>query len=183
MKNKRSNAIKSLFVGLIVGVAIQYIVEFVIKFIKIRHLKEASAVSYPWQAYYTAGIAGGINGFLQVFIPSFLYQFSAVFVIVAVYNSLLIFSTEDELKSNIKSNNDFIFGVIRDIFLISFILFIVQKLIPNSNAKKEERDIFSLIGTSIATSIFISIPFSLSQDTLNKIFNVTSSLNVSITDE
>jgi hypothetical protein len=122
IKNKIKYAFKSSFVGLLAGVSVQYIIEVALKLIKKTNLKEAFKVNGKWQVYYTSAISGGINGFLLPFVPRDLYSFSSILVVVSVYNALMFFSSEDEFINNLQSSNDFVFGIIRDIFLINFII-------------------------------------------------------------
>ena len=53
---------------------------------------------------------------------------------------------------------------------------------PDLNVGKKE-DINTLLASSIANSIVISISFSLSQTGINNILKLTNSLDVAITDE
>ncbi len=186
-QNKIKYALRSSFVGLIAGVCVQYIVEVVIKIMKKENLLQALKVQGTWQAYYTAGIAGGINGFLLPFIPSRLYSFSSILVVVAIYNTLLIFSNPEEFENNLKSNNNFVFGIIRDIFLIYLIIFLFNKisLLTNKNKKskkREELSFGSLLGVTIISSIIISLSFNYTQEGLNGILGFTNTLNEAITD-
>lgn len=186
MKKKINYALKSSFVALIAGVSVQYIIEVVLKLMKKTKLYDALKVNGTWQAYYTAGIAGGINGFLLVFLPSNLYSFSSILVVVSVYNALMFFSNEEELEESFNSNNDFVFGIVRDIFLIMFIVYIFGIISGNSknsqNKNKEELPFSNLLGVTIISSIIISLSFNYTQDTLNKILGFTNSLDEAITE-
>lgn len=177
---KKNKLLISFSIGLIVGVTVQYIAQLVIKLLNKTPLKDAVRVSGSWINYYTAGIAGGINGFLLPFIPSSLYSFSSVLVAVAVYNSLLYFSSEEELVNSIQSNLSFTVGIIRDVFLITFIIYVIRLIIPANTSK--ESNFSSLLETSIATSIVISISFNLTQTGINNILRLTNPLNVAITE-
>ena len=179
---KIQKALKSSYVGLITGLVVQYIVQFVIKLFKRKTIKEAAIVDGSWIVYYTAAITGGINGFLLPFIPTNLYPFSSVLVAVAVYNGLLLFSNEVDIANNKQSNLSFTVGIIRDLFLINFIIFIVNKILPKSDVSKKD-DFNSLLSSTISISIIISISFSLSQTGINNILRLTNSLDVAITDE
>lgn len=186
-KSKLSYALKSSFAGLIAGVSVQYIVEVVIKIMKKSSLKETFKVNGSWQAYYTAGIAGGINGFLLTLLPSYLYSFSSILVVVAIYNALLYFTSEEELEENLSTNNDFVFGIIRDIFLIIFIVYIFGEIIKvtsknNKNKKREELPFTNLLGVTIISSIIISLSFNYTQNSLNAILGFTNSLDEAITE-
>lgn len=185
-KKKLPFAIKSSFVGLIAGICVQYIVEVVLKLMKKTKLLDSIKVSGSWQAYYTAGIAGGINGFLLPFLPNNLYSFSSILVVVSVYNALLFFSTEEELEESLQSNNDFVFGIIRDIFLIMFIVYIfglISKGLNNKQSQnKEELPFSNLLGVTIISSIIISLSFNYTQNTLNSILGFTNSLDEAITE-
>lgn len=185
-RGKLNYALKSSFVGMIAGVCVQYIVEVVIKLMKKSSIIESLKVNGTWQAYYTAGIAGGINGFLLVFLPPKLYSFSSIMVVVAVYNALLYFTSEEELEENLTSSNDFVFGIIRDIFLIYFIVYIFGKISSftskKSIVKKEELPFTNLLGTTIISSIIISLSFNYTQNSLNAILGFTNSLDEAITE-
>lgn len=183
---KISYALRSALVGLIAGVSVQYIVEVVIKLMKKTNLKESLKVGGTWQAYYSAGIAGGINGFLLPFIPSSLSSFSSILVVVGVYNALLLFTDEEELENVTTSNNDFVFGIVRDIFLIYFIVFIFGKITnltsKKKSTKRDELPFTSLLGITIISSIVISLSFNYTQSSLNSILDFTNSLDVAITE-
>lgn len=185
-KNKLTYAIKSSFVGLIAGVSVQYIIEVVLKLLKKTSLKESLKVNGKWQAYYTAGIAGGINGFLLPFLPRDLYSFSSIMIVVSVYNALLFFSSEEEFENTTQSNNDFVFGIVRDIFLIYFIIFIFGKIstlfTKKQNKKREELPFSELLGVTIISSIIISLSFNYTQSSLNSILGFTNSLDEAITE-
>lgn len=182
MNNKCKIALKSFMIGIITGVTVIYIVQFVIKIIKGAKLKEAVKVDTPWITYYTSGIAGGISGFLQPFISSELFPFCTVLIAVAVYNGLLIFTNEDDLINNTQDNLTFTIGIIRDIFLVIFIVYVL-KLITGNKKDDKKNNFNDILITSIANSIFISISFSLSQEGINNILGLTNSLNVALTDE
>lgn len=186
-KDKIKYALRSSFVGIIAGVCVQYIVEIVIKLMRKRKLIDILKVEGKWQAYYTAGIAGGINGFLLPFIPSNLYPFSSILVVVAIYNTLLVFSDPSEFEKNFSSGNDFVFGIIRDIFLINFIIYVFN-IISNFNKKekktkrREELSFDSLLSVTIISSIVISLSFNYTQQGINNILGFTNSLDEAITE-
>ena len=184
---RRNYKIKSLFVGIIVGVCVQYIVEVVVKLLSKTSLKDSVKVSANWQSYYGAGIAGGINGLLLTCIPSKLFSYSAVLVIVAVNNALLAFSSEEELKKNIRGNWEFTVDIIRDIFLIVFIVYLIN-LVSSLSGKKEvikreERDFNSLLEVTIVSSIVLSLSFAFGQNAINKIMGIENSLNDAVVTE
>lgn len=188
MKNKKIRyALKSMSVGLVAGITVQYLIEFVMDLIKKMDIKEALKVNSNWQLYYSAGIAGGINGFLLPFIPANLSVFSSILIIVAVYNSIMIFSDYDTFVDNIKNSNNFTFGIVRDIFLIVFIVYIIKLIGKYTNNKnkqdKEERSFNELLEITIISSFILSISFSLSQSSLNKLFEFNNSSDIAITEE
>lgn len=189
MKNKINYALKSSFVGLVAGVSVQYIVEIVLKIMKRSRFIDALKVDGTWQAYYTAGIAGGINGFLLPFLPSKLYSFSSIMVVVAVYNSLMFFSSEEDFENSVQTNNDFVFGIIRDIFLIYFIVYIFGLLSKSINKKKtkvsesrEDLPFSNLLGVTIISSIIISLSFNYTQNSINSLLGFTNSLDEALTE-
>lgn len=189
MFSKRNYKIKSLFVGIIVGVAVQYIVEVVVKLFSKTSLKDSVRVTSNWQSYYGAGIAGGINGLLLTIIPSQVYSFAAVLVVVAVNNALLVFSSEEEIEDKLVGNLEFTIGIVRDVFLIVFIVYIIN-LISNLFGKKskesndainrEEKDFNSLLEVTIVSSIILSVSFAFTQNGVNKLLGIGDSLNDAI---
>ena len=101
---------------------------------------------------------------------------------MAVYNGLLIFTNEDDFINNTQDNLTFTIGIIRDIFLVIFIVYVL-KLITGNKKDDKKNNFNDILITSIANSIFISISFSLSQEGINNILGLTNPLNVALTDE
>ena len=188
MKTSRKNyKIRSLFAGILVGVSVQYIVEVVVKLFSKVSLKDSVKISSNWQSYYGAGIAGGINGLLLTFIPSKLFPYAAVLVNVMVNNALIVFSSEEEIKKKIVSNWEFTVGIVRDIFLIVFIVYLINIISTivgkKETIKREERNFNSLIEVTIVSSIILSVSFAFTQNSINKVLGIGDSLNDAIVTE
>lgn len=187
MIGRKNYKIRSLFAGILVGVSVQYIVEVVVKLFSKVRLKDSVKVSSNWQSYYGAGIAGGINGLLLTCIPSKLFPYAAVLVNVMVNNALLAFSSEEEVRKKLIGNWEFTVGIVRDIFLIVFIVYLINLISTISGKKetikREERDFNSLVEVTIISSIILSISFAFTQNSINRILGIGNSLNDAVVTE
>lgn len=180
---KKKLIIKSVFIGILVGLVAQYVVDIVINILAKKSLSNIFKVSSSWQIYYTSVIAGGINGALVVILPEELFSFAAVFVITAVYNALQIFSTKEELEKEVKTNHSFVVGIIRDVFIILLVVYLMNKIGINKKEKTniELEDFESLLAVTLVSSIVLNISFYLTQTGINQILGLTSVLSGSIT--
>lgn len=180
---KKKLIIKSVFIGILVGLVAQYVVDIVINILAKKSLLNIFKVSSSWQIYYTSVIAGGINGALVVILPEELFSFAAVFVITAVYNALQIFSTKEELEKEVKTNHSFVVGIIRDVFIILLVVYLMNKIGTNKKEKTniELEDFESLLAVTLVSSIVLNISFYLTQTGINQILGLTSVLSGSIT--
>lgn len=180
---KKKLIIKSVFIGILVGLVAQYVVDIVINILAKKSLSNIFKFSSSWQIYYTSVIAGGINGALVVILPEELFSFAAVFVITAVYNALQIFSTKEELEKEVKTNHSFVVGIIRDVFIILLVVYLMNKIGINKKEKTniELEDFESLLAVTLVSSIVLNISFYLTQTGINQILGLTSVLSGSIT--
>ena len=180
---KKKLIIKSVFIGILVGLVAQYVVDIVINILAKKSLSNIFKVSSSWQIYYTSVIAGGINGALVVILPEELFSFAAVFVITAVYNALQIFSTKEELEKEVKTNHSFVVGIIRDVFIILLVVYLMNKIGINKKEKTniELEDFESLFAVTLVSSVVLNISFYLTQTGINQILGLTSVLSGSIT--
>lgn len=180
---KKKLIIKSVFIGILVGLVAQYVVDIVINILAKKSLLNIFKVSSSWQIYYTSVIAGGINGALVVILPEELFSFAAVFVITAVYNALQIFSTKEELEKEVKTNHSFVVGIIRDVFIILLVVYLMNKIGINKKEKTniELEDFESLLAVTLVSSVVLNISFYLTQTGINQILGLTSVLSGSIT--
>lgn len=180
---KKKLIIKSVFIGILVGLVAQYVVDIVINILAKKSLSSIFKVSSSWQIYYTSVIAGGINGALVVILPEELFSFAAVFVITAVYNALQIFSTKEELEKEVKTNHSFVVGIIRDVFIILLVVYLMNKIGINKKEKTNEEleDFESLLAVTLVSSVVLNISFYLTQTGINQILGLTSVLSGSIT--
>lgn len=180
---KKKLIIKSVFIGILVGLVAQYVVDIVINILAKKSLLNIFKVSSSWQIYYTSVIAGGINGALVVILPEELFSFAAVFVITAVYNALQIFSTKEELEKEVKTNHSFVVGIIRDVFIILLVVYLMNKIGINKKEKTniELEEFESLFAVTLVSSVVLNISFYLTQTGINQILGLTSVLSGSIT--
>lgn len=180
---KKKLIIKSVFIGILVGLVAQYVVDIVINILAKKSLSNIFKVSSSWQIYYTSVIAGGINGALVVILPEELFSFAAVFVITAVYNALQIFSTKEELEKEVKTNHSFVVGIIRDVFIILLVVYLMNKIGINKKEKTniELEEFESLFAVTLVSSVVLNISFYLTQTGINQILGLTSVLSGSIT--
>ena len=129
--NKLKKAYISSLVGMIVAVAGIYIVNIIFNLLEKKKFNEIFKVSSSWQLYYAAVIAGGINGILVVFLKPELYRFAAVIISTIIYEVIAGLTGQTTLD-----NNSLVRAIVRDIFLIFFIIDVYKKLFKNYNNKK-----------------------------------------------
>ena len=137
-KKKKQNKIKRVYisalVGMIVAVAGIYIVNVIFNILEKKKFSEIFKVTSSWQLYYASIIAGGVNGILSVLLPPKLYRFAAVIVITIVYEVIAGLTKESTLD-----NNGLVRAIVRDIFLIFFIIDLYQKLFKDYSKKDSNK--------------------------------------------
>ena len=172
-KNKLKKAYISALVGMIVAVAGIYIVNVIFNLLEKKKFNEIFKVSSSWQLYYAAVIAGGINGILVVFLKPELYRFAAVIISTLVYEVIAGLTGQTTLD-----NNSLVRAIVRDIFLIFFIIDLYKKLFKNYNNKtaKDESDedieVNELLNVTLISSIVLNIGIVTTKTGLNSILGI-----------
>ena len=178
-ENKKKNKIKrayiSALVGIIVAVAGIYIVNVIFNILEKRKFNEIFRVTSTWQLYYAAIIAGGINGILSVLLPPKLYRFAAVIVITIVYEVIAGLTGQTTLD-----DMGLVRALVRDIFLIFFIIDLYQKLFKDyskkdkkSNEEDDENiEINELLNVTLLSSIVLNIGIITTKTGINSILGI-----------
>lgn len=172
-KNKLKRAYISSLAGMIVAVAGIYIVNVIFNLLEKKKFNEIFRVTSSWQIYYAAIIAGGINGILVVFLKPELYRFAAVIIITIVYEVIAGLTGQTTLD-----NNGLVRAIVRDIFLIFFIIDLYKKLFKDYNNKpaKDENDenieINELLNVTLISSIILNIGIVTTKTGLNSILGI-----------
>ena len=170
--NKLKKAYISSLVGMIVAVAGIYIVNIIFNLLK-KKFNEIFKVSSSWQLYYAAVIAGGINGILVVFLKPELYRFAAVIISTIIYEVIAGLTGQTTLD-----NNSLTRAIVRDIFLIFFIIDVYKKLFKNYNNKKakdesdENIEVNELLNVTLISSIVLNIGIVTTKTGLNSILGI-----------
>ena len=174
-KNKVKRAYISALVGIIVAVAGIYIVNVIFNILEKRKFNEIFKVTSTWQLYYAAIIAGGINGILSVLLPPKLYRFAAVIVITIVYEVIAGLTGQTTLD-----DMGLVRALVRDIFLIFFIIDLYQKLFKDyskkdkkSNEEDDENiEINELLNVTLLSSIVLNIGIITTKTGINSILGI-----------
>lgn len=175
-KNKIKRAYISALVGMIVAVAGIYIVNVIFNILERRKFSEIFRVTSTWQLYYAAIIAGGINGILSVLLPTKLYRFAAVIVITIVYEVIAGLTGESTLD-----NNGLVRAIVRDIFLIFFIVDLYQKLFKDYSKKDDNQsndldddnvEVNELLNVTLISSIVLNIGIITTKTGINSILEL-----------
>lgn len=174
-KNKVKRAYISALVGIIVAVAGIYIVNVIFNILEKRKFNEIFKVTSTWQLYYAAIIAGGINGILSVLLPPKLYRFAAVIVITIVYEVIAGLTAQTTLD-----NMGLVRALVRDIFLIFFIIDLYQKLFKDytkkdqksNNNEDETIEINELLNVTLLSSIVLNIGIITTKTGINSILGL-----------
>ena len=169
---KRKRAYLSAMVGIIVGVAGVYIANVILNLLERRKLKEIFKVTNSWQVYYASVIAGGINGILVVYLPPKLYRFAAVIVITLLYEVLAGITNQSTLD-----NNSLVRAIVRDIFLIFFIVDLYKKLFKDYTKKEKKNSdddprFDELLSVTLISSIVLNIGIITTKTGLNSILGL-----------
>lgn len=173
-KNKIKRAYISALVGIIVSVAGIYIVNIIFNILEKRRFNEIFRVTSTWQLYYASIIAGGINGILSVLLPPKFYRFAAVIVITIVYEVIAGLTGQTTLD-----NLGLVRALVRDIFLIFFIIDLYQKLFKDytkkdkkSDDEKDNIEIDELLNVTLLSSIVLNIGIITTKTGINSILGI-----------
>ncbi len=173
-ENKKNNKLFKIYisslVGMIVAVAGIYFVDVLFNLINKKKINELFKVSSSWQLYYASVIAGGINGILVVLLPPKLYRFAAVIVITILYEVLSGLSNGTTLD-----NSSLVKVIVRDVFLIFFIIDLYKKLFKDYNKKNKEDDkivLDDILNVSLLSSIVLNVGIVTTKTGLNNILGI-----------
>lgn len=179
-KKKKQNKIKRVYisalVGMIVAVAGIYIVNVIFNILEKKKFSEIFKVTSSWQLYYASIIAGGVNGILSVLLPPKLYRFAAVIVITIVYEVIAGLTKESTLD-----NNGLVRAIVRDIFLIFFIIDLYQKLFKDYSKKDSNKsndldddniEVNELLNVTLISSIVLNIGIITTKTGINSILGL-----------
>ena len=169
---KLKQAYLNAMVGMIVAVAGTYIVNILLNLLEGKKFNELFKVSTSWQLYYASVIAGGLNGILVVLLPPRLYRFAAVILITVIYEMLAGLSNIDTLDDVTLVKN-----IVRDLFLIFFIIDLYKKLFKNYNnkqAKKEDEEVElnELLNVALISSIVLNIGIVTTKSGIEGLFQI-----------
>lgn len=174
-KNKIKKAYISALVGMIVAVAGIYIANIIFNILEKRKFNEIFKVTSTWQLYYASIIAGGINGILSVLLPPKLYRFASVIIITIVYEVIAGLTGQTTLD-----NMGLVRALVRDIFLIFFIIDLYKKLFKDytkkdkkSNKEDDENiEINELLNVTLLSSIVLNIGIITTKTGINSILGL-----------
>jgi hypothetical protein len=170
LKQKKKNVFLSSFVGMIVAVAGIYVVDIFLNLLEKKKLNEIFSVRSHWQIYYASVIAGGINGVLLILIPKKLYSAAAVIVLTTVYETIAGLSGLSTLN-----DYELVRAIVRDLFLIYFILEIFNLVFKNKQSTKEnyeDIELNELLNITLISSIIFNISIISARRGINKIFEI-----------
>lgn len=159
-KKTKKEILSVCFLFVIISVISQYAIDVISKILQKLPVCEWFKVTFSYKVYYAAVITAFINGLLSTKLNGKLFAISAVIVATTIYQTIL-YLTEEETQSNI----ELIYSIIRDIFLILLILYIVERLFEDSNKDRtqEQIDTNSAITVTIVSSIVINLATFLSR--------------------
>lgn len=159
-KKTKKEILSVCFLFVIISVISQYAIDVISKILQKLPVSEWFKVTFSYKVYYAAVITAFINGLLSTKLNGKLFAISAVIVATTIYQTIL-YLTEEETQSNI----ELIYSIIRDIFLILLILYIVERLFEDSNKDRtqEQIDTNSAITVTIVSSIVINLATFLSR--------------------
>ena len=174
-KNKIKKAYISALVGMIVAVAGIYIANIIFNILEKRKFNEIFKVTSTWQLYYASIIAGGINGILSVLLPPKLYRFASVIIITIVYEVIAGLTGQTTLD-----NMGLVRALVRDIFLIFFIIDLYKKLFKDytkkdkksNNEDDENIEINELLNVTLLSSIVLNIGIITTKTGINSILGL-----------
>lgn len=174
-KNKIKKVYISALVGMIVAVAGIYIANIIFNILEKRKFNEIFKVTSTWQLYYASIIAGGINGILSILLPPKLYRFASVIIITIVYEVIAGLTGQTTLD-----NMGLVRALVRDIFLIFFIIDLYKKLFKDytkkdkkSNKEDDENiEINELLNVTLLSSIVLNIGIITTKTGINSILGL-----------
>ena len=174
-KNKIKKVYISALVGMIVAVAGIYIANIIFNILEKRKFNEIFKVTSTWQLYYASIIAGGINGILSVLLPPKLYRFASVIIITIVYEVIAGLTGQTTLD-----NMGLVRALVRDIFLIFFIIDLYKKLFKDytkkdkksNNEDDENIEINELLNVTLLSSIVLNIGIITTKTGINSILGL-----------
>lgn len=170
--NKLKRAYINAMVGMIVAVAGTYIVNVIINLLEKKKFNEIFLVSSTWQLYFASVIAGGLNGILVVFLPPKLYRFAAVILITVIYETIAGLTNATTLN-----NQELVKNIVRDLFLIFFIVDLYKKLFKDYSKKtpkkdEEETELNELLNVALISSIVLNIGIVTTKSGLESILTI-----------
>lgn len=159
-KKTKKEILSVCFLFVIISVISQYAIDVISKILQKLPVSEWFKVTFSYKVYYAAVITAFINGLLSTKLNGKIFAISAVIVATTIYQTIL-YLTDEETQSNI----ELIYSIIRDIFLILLILYIVERLFEDSNKDRsqEQIDTNSAITVTIVSSIVINLATFLSR--------------------
>lgn len=174
-KNKIKKVYISALVGMIVAVAGIYIANIIFNILEKRKFNEIFKVTSTWQLYYASIIAGGINGILSILLPPKLYRFASVIIITIVYEVIAGLTGQTTLD-----NMGLVRALVRDIFLIFFIIDLYKKLFKDytkkdkksNNEDDENIEINELLNVTLLSSIVLNIGIITTKTGINSILGL-----------
>lgn len=154
--NNKNSILQTCFLYVIISVISQYTIDVISKILQKLPITEWFKVTYSYKVYYAAVITAFINGVLANKITSKLFSIAAVIVASTVYQTILMM-TNDEVTSD----SDYIYGIVRDVFLILLILYIIERLFEDRS--EEDTNFSNGIAITIVASVVINLATFLSR--------------------
>lgn len=154
--NNKNSILQTCFLYVIISVISQYTIDVISKILQKLPITEWFKVTYSYKVYYAAVITAFINGVLANKITSKLFSIAAVIVASTVYQTILMM-TNDEVASD----SDYIYGIVRDVFLILLILYIIERLFEDRS--EEDTNFSNGIAITIVASVVINLATFLSR--------------------
>lgn len=158
-QKSKKEILSTCFLFVIISVISQYAIDVISKILQRLPMSEWFKVTFSYKVYYAAVITAFINGLLSTKLNGRLFAISAVIVATTIYQTIL-YLTDEETQSNI----ELVYSIIRDIFLILLILYIIDRLFNvDENKTEEEVDTTNAITITIVASIVINLATFLSR--------------------
>lgn len=154
--NNKNSILQTCFLYVIISVISQYTIDVISKILQKLPITEWFKVTYSYKVYYAAVITAFINGVLANKITSKLFSIAAVIVASTVYQTILMM-TNDEVASD----SDYIYGIVRDVFLILLILYIIERLFEDRS--EQDTNFTNGIAITIVSSVVINLATFLSR--------------------
>lgn len=172
-KKTKKEILSTCFLFVIIAVISQYTIDVISKILQRLPVTEWFKVTFSYKVYYASVITAFINGLLSTKLSGKLFAISAVIVATTVYQTILYITNEDT-----QSNIELVYSIIRDIFLILLILYIIERLFDNNDKKsQEEQQTSDAITITIVASIVINLATFLSRSAYSIIEELLFSSN------